>query len=520
MIAIVITGFKDKISRHHYRVIYSISMDFLDPVQFRRHNRMIIIGYISIAFAIAMATAILVLLASGYWFNKKGEVIQNGLMFVSSTPAPADVYLNGVRNKSQTNSRIVLPEGNYNMELKRDGYRTWQRPVQINGNTVVHFDYPFLVPNNLVTTPQKTYDVTPTLVSQSPDRRWLITAAPGDMKQFELYDTKDPKNVAATAVAVPAGLLTASTEAQSWNVQEWSNDNRHVLLKHLFGANSEYILLDRSAPDQSVNLTKTLGTNPTELQLVDKKYDRYYLYDAASHTLSKASLGAPQPTPFLERVLSFKSYGSDTLLYAVTPSADSDNNVTIKMMQGSQTYTIRQFPAGTSYLVNMAIYDGDMYVVTAAANGDRAYIYRNPIDQINNKNFGTASPIRVLRMSNPNYLEFSANTRFILAENGDKFAVYDAEDDRSYAYTAADPLDAPQAHAIWMDGHHLTYVSGGKFIMFDYDHQNRQELVDSLPTFTPLFDSTYRYLYSYTAVKNDASKMVFSQTALRLPQDL
>jgi hypothetical protein len=494
-------------------------MDFLDPQKLRRHDRMILVGYVFMATAIAIATMILVLLASGFWFNKKGEVIQNGLVFVSSTPNPANVYFNDVRNKSQTNSRIVLQEGSYDMRLERDGYRNWERRIQVRGNSVVHFDYPFLIPNKLETTTIKTLESAPAFTSQSPDRRWLIVPRPGEIRQFELFDLKNPKKVASTNITVPEGVLAATGEPQSWQPLEWSNDNRHLLLRYHSGGMSEYVMLDRADPTQTVNLTKALGTNPTDLQLIDKKYDRYYLYDATTQALSRATLGDPTPVPVLERVLTYKSYGTNIVLYAAAASPESDNNVTIKILQNDKTYTIRQFPAGSDYLVNLAEYDGDMYVAVAAGNGDRGYIYRNPIRQINDRNLGAASPQRILRVKSPTYLSFSANTRFIMAENATSFAVYDAEDDHSYTYEAADKLEAPQPHATWMDGERLVYTSNGKVVMLDYDNRNRQELVAGLPAYLPIFDSSYRTLYTFVTANDAPGKVTLTQTWLRTQQD-
>lgn len=480
---------------------------------------MILVGYVFMATAIAIVTMLLLLVASGFWFNKKGEVIQNGLIFVSSNPNPANIFFDNVRNKSQTNSRIVLQEGSYDMRLERSGYRNWDRRVDVRGNSVVHFDYPFLVPNQLDTSAVKTLDAVPAFASQSPDRRWLIVPRAGDIHQFEVFDLKDPKKVVSTVIAIPEGILTAVGEPQSWQPLEWSNDNRHLLLKHTYGGTSEYIMLDRTDVTQTVNLTKALGSNPTDLQLIDKRYDRYYLYDAATQTLSRATLSDPTAVPVLERVLTYKSYGTDRVLYAAAASPESDNNVTIKMLQGSQTYSIRQFPAGTNYLVNLAEYDGDMYVVMAASNGDRAYLYRNPVKQITDRNLGAASPVRVLKVNAPTYLSFSASTRFIMAENGTAFAVYDAEDDKSFAYKVTDALDAPQPHALWMDGERLVYTSNSKVIMRDYDDRNRQELVPALPTYQPMFDTSYLTLYTFVPAKDASGKVTLTQTWLRTSQD-
>jgi hypothetical protein len=495
-------------------------MDFLDPEKHRRHMVTIAIGYCFIALAVGMATLVLLYYAYGFSFGKNGQVIQNGLMFVSSTPNPANVYLNGKLNKVQTNSRITLEEGEYFMQLKRDGYRTWQRSVTIDGGKVVHYDYPFLIPTTLTSTALKTYDEPPQITMQSPDKRWLIVNRASSVDQFEVFDLKNPKTaVTSENITVPADLLSKATASQSWQLVEWSNDNRHVLLRHMFDGGSEYILLDRASPDKSLNLTQTLGQNPTELRLVDKKYDRYYLLDATKQTLSSASLSAPQPELRLDHVLAFKSYGSDTILYAAAAGADTDGSVRLKLVEGTHSYTLRELPPGTTYLVDIAKYDGSIYLAATASSENKVYVYENPVAQINDATIGQAIPVQVLRVTAPTYMSFSANTRFVMAEGGQSFGVYDAEDEKGFTYTVSDTLDAPQEHATWMDGHRLMYVSGGTVTIFDYDNINRQKLVADKPGYLPSFDASFKYLFTFAPNEQDAAKTSLSSTPLRTLAD-
>jgi hypothetical protein len=83
---------------------------------------------------------------------QQGQVLQNGLVFVSSQPAGAAIYLNGERYKSNTNTRVTVPANSYTLRISQTGYRSWERPISVNGGDVQHFDYPFLFPEKLRTT--------------------------------------------------------------------------------------------------------------------------------------------------------------------------------------------------------------------------------------------------------------------------------------------------------------------------------------------------------------------------------
>jgi hypothetical protein len=79
------------------------------------------------------------------------------------------------------------------------------------------------------------------------------------------------------------------------------------------------------------------------------------------------------------------------------------------------------------------------------------------------------------------------------------------------------PFDAPQTKALWVDSHHLQYVSRGKVLMFDYDGTNRHELGVQTPGLPALFDTGYVSVFS---VSPAAAGTVLNSTSLRLPADL
>lgn len=485
-------------------------MDYLDPKKQFRHNIILMVGYVLIGVGILIATVILLQVAYGYARGKDGQIIQNGFVFVSSQPHPALIYTNGQLNKARTNTRLTLPAGQYTVQLKRSGYRDWQRTVNVLGGDLQHFDYPLLIPTTLSSVKVKNYDVAPVLSTQSPDHRWLVVQPQASAAVFDLYDLKDPTKVSPTTITIPAALVSKSSGDQSWQAVEWSNDNVHVLLQHNTADKVEFIVLDRQSPDQSVNLGTVLSAAPTAVSLSNKKYDQYYLYNAGDHTLLTASLRSPTPVPYLDHVLAYKSYSDNTVLY-ITDADAPVGKVLVRMRVGDKTYTLRELAAGSSYIADLTQYNGDLYVLTGSSSDSKAYIYKNPIDQLDANPKRPAIALRVLRIAQPSFGSFSANTQFIMAENGPNVAAYDIENNKAYAYTLATPLDGPQLHLAWMDGDRLVYVSQGKLVMLDYDNTNRQELVTSVAGYAPAFAPDFKYLYSLSP---NSQQTTLQQTSL------
>lgn len=488
-------------------------MDFLDTKKMRRHALMLYVGYVFIGIAVLISAIVLMYQANGFGVNGKGEIVQNGLVFVSSQPSPAKIYLNGTLNNAQTNSRLSLPSGSYSVRLERDGYRNWTRTINVQGGDVQNFDYPFLIPKDLQTDSQDALPTAPGIVSQSRDRRWLLLQTQLNANSFKLYDLK-ADDVTPENFTLPTGVVTAANGAESWEAIQWANDNEHVLLKHTYGTGAEYLIVSRTSPQEAVNLNKNLGVNPGRLVLIDNKYDLYHVL--IDGKLSSARLGQTNLEPIAENVLEFKSYGTKMVVY-VTPSSTA-GKASVKMVDDGKTYELRQVTQSDTYAVDTAQYRGDQYVVIAASNEQMAYIYKNPVQQLNDGTLSEPLADRALRVQGATHVSFSPNTQFILAQNGQSFGVYDLYLKRPYTYRTDVPLDAPQQHAEWMDGFHLTYISGGKQIIADYDQRNRQTLMDALPAPYAHFSQDYRYVFSIA--QNQAGSFDLNRTGLRTEADL
>jgi hypothetical protein len=255
-------------------------------------------------------------------------------------------------------------------------------------------------------------------------------------------------------------------------------------------------LFDLEKPELTQNLSVALGFTPTAIELRDQAYDAYYVFDQNSGQLFTARLDQPVPQPYISGVLAFASQ-KDTVAYVTAQDAAAGKVLVRLKIKNDPALTVKQLSAGTTYLLDMAVYENRLYVAAGATSENRLFLYRDPVGMLKARPKEPLAPIQILKVVGPNHLSFSINKRFVIAENADKFAVYDIKTDRGYAYQSSVPLDAPQAFATWMDGFHLAYVSGGKTVVFDYDGTNLVTLSAASPNYMPLFDPNYRYLYTF-----------------------
>lgn len=502
-------------------------MDFLDPKKRRRHAIQLFVGYVLVATAIILATTTLIYYAYGFGITREGDLVHKGLVFVSSQPSGAELYVNNKRVEN-TNAKLNLASGDYTLRITREGYHDWSRNITVDGSSVDHYVYPLLIPRELRQEVIHEYDAEPRLVTQSPDRRWLMVQLAGERETiFDVYDlSRGQKDVGIPReISVPQELLTSTTGSARWELVEWSNNNRHALFRRHYtidGAEkSEYILVDRQRPEGSYNLSRELNVDAAtvDVTLFDKKPDTYYIHQKTTGELSKVDLRNPEPQRVLADVAAFKSHGKNVIVY-VTAKDAPEGKVTAKLYDNGRSYKLRDIAAADVYLLDAARYDGNWYVVVGSQVDKRVFIYKDPIIQINRSADKKAGSLFALRVDQPNNVSFSANAQYIALQSRTAIHVYDIENEQAYRYDTKFVLDEPQKKMPWMDGNRFSYVSDGKQIMFDYDNINRRVLVPANARYGSAYDRNYKYLYTFTQRKDNQPGIALTATALRTEADL
>lgn len=494
-------------------------MDFLDPKKKKMRNIRLTIGHALTGIVVIIATYILVFQAYGYEVDTKtGEIIQNGLVYIDSAPDGAKIKINGDELKSTTNTRQALPEGRYHIEISKSGYRSWSRNFNLEGAQVLRYTYPMLFPEKLEPSELRAFDNV-AFSTQSPDRRWILIGQKNNLTSMTLYDLERRQNElpTTTTLSLPAGLFTAAAGEHTLKLAEWSTDNRHVLIQHNWPTGQEFVMLDHEEPSRSFNVNRTFSRVPSKVTLFDKKFDKFYLYDAAAKTLSIADVGAGTVQPYANGIISYKPHGDDTVMMSAVDENDQTKaNVVIR--QKDKTYKIRQIPVSDSIPLDIARYDGSWYAAVGVQSEEKSYIYKNPMELTN----GDITSVRANVLKNTGTIDqisFSNNARFIMSSSGSNFSVYDAELERRFTYDSAQPLETTAQKPYWIDGHRIISSSGGKVLLFDYDGINVQTLVAADPSIQAMFDRDYTELYTISGSTASPGRTGLFLTELRLPED-
>ncbi len=488
-------------------------MDFLDPNKRRKHTIRLFIGYGLVGIALLIGTSIIALYAYGYDFNRKtGTVIQNGLVFVDSRPVSADIYLNG-ESKGKTGARLVIPEGQYKVELVSKGYRTWKKDLILGGSVLERLVYPVLFPEKLITKDVELFTAAPSFISESPDRHWLIVQPTASVSEYQVYDLTTNTNKPLT-LSLPASLFSTAAGTHKIELVEWSADNRRLVVRHSYTGGIEYVLVDRESPTSSQNLSKFFAQTSAQISLRDKKYDQYYMYDPSALTLSTAELKSKTTTPVLQGVLAFKSHGSDTILYKTRVGAQADKDL-LMLRVGTNTYILRELPRSDIHMLDVARFDSRWYMVVVSAVEGRTYVFRDPENLIKREPTKKPAPVAAMKLDNPKNLSFSTNSRFVVVQSGSAFAVYDSEDTRQLRFDTKLKTSATDI-ATWMDGHRMTILSEGKLRVFDFDGNNLQILNTVEGGYGAYFDKDYKAMFTIGQSTSASGKIALQRTELRV----
>ncbi len=482
-------------------------MDFLDPKKKRSSVIRLYIGYGLMTILIAVSTVVLLYAAFGYGVNKDGEVYQNSTVFLASEPSGANVNIKnastGVVKSVTTNDRLILPQGDYTVNFTKSGYRPWIKSVELRGGQITRLDYPFLFPKRITSKDIASYSAKPGLVTTSPDRSKQLIQKPNSFLQFDLFDNNSLSS-SPVVLEFSDKLFSGLVSSSKMKLVEWSNDNRHVLIRYNSLSGDRFLLIDTKSPDRSININSKYSKNFKSVRLRDKSPDNLYLL-TGDGVLQTGSLKNSSLQKVLNNVEQFQPYKNDTILYISNKDIQKNNTVRVQLRDsGKGLITIKELPKSNKYFIDLADYDGDLYVAVGASSGkDELYVFRDPLSSAE-QNGDPAYFTRTLRLDNIKYLSFSSNARFICTQNGSSFDIYDAEDDRQFKFALDKKYADIKSHQ-WMDGHRLIVNSTNKVLEFDFDGTNVNELIKSTNDKMVSFNSDYSAMSAIVPAINNKS---------------
>jgi hypothetical protein len=233
------------------------------------------------------------------------------------------------------------------------------------------------------------------------------------------------------------------------------------------------------------------GITPTQVSLRDKKVDQLYILNEPNSALQQGDTNDKSLSqPIIKNVLAFKPYGKNLIAY-ITNVNEPSGTVAARVWDNGKNYKLNEFSSGTKYMIDLAEFQNHFYYADGSDTSGRINIYKDPLNGLKNASIGKALPVLALHLEGAQKLKFSNNARFIGAQGGQNFAVYDIETQASYQYPLSNSLSAEMD---WMDGHRFIGQSGGSVLVMDYDGINKQLVTPTLLSKGAYFSREYNHM--------------------------
>ena len=491
-----------------------IAMHKKQSVKLQIARRVAVYTIMSVSVVLLVIALVFVML--GYQFNRQdGRIEQGGLVQFNSQPTGARVTIDGVQTSLSTADKSTLSQGKHTIEYSRDGYQTWKKDVTVTPSSVLWLTYARLVPTQLETKPVATLDGLASSLT-SPNKRYIAAlqhADRGDITLFRL-DGDTPKS---TKLTLPATSFTQPTEGEphhNFTLESWDANNRFVLVNHKYGTDGqEWIVVDTDNVERSRNVTTLVGVQMTKPQF--SVGDNHILYAIVDGSLRKINLNdATISRPLVPYVADFRQYDRATLVYetAINPET-KQRSVGYYTDNARNARTVREYADdGTDQLrFRLVEYYGERFY--AIQYGDAIEVFKGDVPSSDSTAAVNYTPVTSLSVpSGVDQLNFSENSRFLVAQKDAGFLTYDLELKQLSRTTLAGTGEVAKLR--WMDSFTLVSDRGGVLRSYEFDGLNPREYGSVTAGQAFALSPNEKYLYSFGV--NAESQPVLQRVNLRV----
>ncbi len=413
---------------------------------------LLISSYVVVAAIIAGGTLLLVSYGQGYSYDFKAhKFVSNGLLILDSTPAGAQITINGRQGRKVTPYRSTFRVGQYDVRLNKDGYRPWTKKITIVASEVVNLAQIILVPNQLRTaTIANTAKVSSVLSSS--DRKHVAAILGGDKPGLAQLNAEQhiakliytpPKDT-----AIQSGSLSRDGSRALLRVQQ--ADGVHVL----------HINMD----DGSVkDLTADFKVSFDDLRFSFNDANRLYWLNADG--LRRVDVNSKTVSAVLADKVANFTYDNDRVIYI--QSTTLGKIIAVMDADGKNAKTIVQGVAESpQYLLTYGSYHNkDDLAVVPTASGQLT-VYESIYSEAVVARVVARDVTRILASDDGHYIVFG---------RAKGFGSYDVGRAKVYDGLYTDTIDSIS----WFNGAHVIVNAAGKTRLVEFDGGNSIDIADS-----------------------------------------
>lgn len=453
--------------------------------------------YTIMSVSVIALVSVLVFFMLGYQFNRNdGKIEQGGLVQFDTRPTGADVMIDGAALGTRTTSRKTLTTGQHFITMQRDGYKQWQKSVDVKAGSVLWLTYARLVPNDLKPANVVSFNGVASTAS-SPDNKWMAIKEDPATPSVRLVDISRD-DVQVTNIELPASLYTAPSQdkTQSFSLETWSPSSRMILVKHTYDDTKvEWLVVDTQDVAASKNVTTTLGIDAAKV--VFSGNNNSILYALVDNNVRKIDLGATTLSgPLVTNVAEFSLYDNTTILYTTLLDPITKMRHAGYVTEGaSEARIIRSYADEGQAPLHIAVgkYFNDYFF--ALAYDQTVEVMKGDLPRSD-----TDSPTAlaaVVTMTVPGgakYVSVLTNGRFVVAQTPTTYVVYDVELQKTT--TTVLKSTTPLSRELrWLDGYTVWTDQDDMLRTYEFDGMNQHEIMPVAAGFSVTYSPSAKYLY-------------------------
>lgn len=445
----------------------------------------VFILYPIVAVAFLVAAAFMLMLANGYKpFISNGRISleKTGMIITNSKPQGSGIYLDGKYTGKKTSYPFLsvrfdnLKPGNHQLQIKKTGYKIWEKVVEVKANLVSWSNYVLLFPEKLE--PQKKDELSNlSLIGSSKNNRYHLLSRINTNKQTELYvydaSSQTRKKIWPTTKSPLEPWLAIPQVIKA----EFSPDNQKLLLWLRKDKSQTVAVLDFSGSEASYTYQIDLATIPAT-KIVWNPGSQSELIALVTNEVKAISLGQKQKVTTSsreKRVIDF--------------SIESDNNI----------YYVRENISGYTLMKMQA--DGSNKSVISAVEKSKSYNF----SYSKQKDIIALLPKDTKKLTAYYHLSGQLNTLQLdqdiqdmrWSRDGIKIAYYNNQNAKVFDWDKMEESHVAIGTQIesldwYYDKYHLTFkTKSGNIIVSDYDGSNQVTLATKIANY---------YIYNRSSV--------------------
>ena len=404
--------------------------------------------------ALVVVVIVLVFIAMGYNLNKDGEVGQQGIAQIHSMPSGAAITIDGNTIIPRTNASRLMEPGEHYVELTKDGYDSWGKAIEIEPGVVYKMDYPRLFLQNREVENVREYSEGLAFFEPAPNHDSLLYATNGSTE----WNWLDIRGDGAVDKKLDMSKLL---DGLTVDEVEWNTNNDKTLVKaHNADNKTQWILVYVKDLESSVNLSTEFDMNFSDVEFSSGGGERLYVMENGN--LRTIVTGEKVISQVLASDIKEYAFEGDALMYLT-----KDNKVML-YREGEDDLFIVQFNESQAVHIALSEYLSKKYVSFVVDK--RLYVYRG---EYPNGERVLADMEMVFEGDldvNTEKFEVDGAGEFLVAKEGAKISVFDAELDKLHQYT----LEGDEM--FFLDLYLIGTIKDGTLVVCDFDNTNHREL--------------------------------------------